>query len=123
MRIQAGWNFRKGQGITDADRNVLMANVQTGAPSARANGQHDAENRVDVLAAIRVDGGQSFVEARARCRGCLQEAACRTWWLESTEALLSPPDFCPNAAFFRAFRPVELHTPAAGPGSGLWPLC
>jgi hypothetical protein len=56
---------------------------------------------VDVLTAVRVDGGLAFVEARAKCRYCLQEAACRDW-LESSEGLPVPPDFCPSASFFRA---------------------
>jgi hypothetical protein len=37
------------------------------------------------------DQRQDVGKARARRRGCLHEAACRTCWLESTEALPSPP--------------------------------
>ena len=65
---------------------------------------------VDVLTAVRVDGGLAFVEARAKCRYCLHEGACRDR-LESCEGLQippeglqMPPDFCPNAGFFRACR-------------------
>jgi hypothetical protein len=57
---------------------------------------------VDVLTAIRADNGQAFFEARAKCRVCLHERDCRNWWLESCEALRQPPNFCPNANFFRA---------------------
>jgi hypothetical protein len=58
---------------------------------------------VDVLAAVRVDGGLAFFEARAKCRFCLHEGTCRGW-LESADGLQMPPDFCPNARFFRACR-------------------
>ena len=55
---------------------------------------------VDVLVAVRANEGQAFVEARAKCRNCLHESACRNW-LESPGTLPFPPDFCPNADFFR----------------------
>jgi Family of unknown function (DUF6455) len=42
---------------------------------------------VDVLAAIRADKGQVFFEARAKCRECPHDVACRDWWLESSEEL------------------------------------
>jgi Family of unknown function (DUF6455) len=58
---------------------------------------------VDVLTAVRVDGGLAFVEARAKCRYCLHEGACRDW-LDSSEGSQMPPDFCPNARFFLACR-------------------
>ena len=54
---------------------------------------------VNVLTAVRVDGGLAFIEARAKCRLCLHEGSCRDW-LESCEGLQTPPDFCPNARFF-----------------------
>jgi hypothetical protein len=56
---------------------------------------------VDVLTAVRVDGGLAFVEARAKCRYCLHEGECQNW-LESSEGPRMPPDFCRNANFFRA---------------------
>ena len=34
---------------------------------------------VDADAALRVDGGLAFSEARAKCRYCLHEEACRRW--------------------------------------------
>ncbi len=58
---------------------------------------------VDVLTAVRVDGGLAFFEARAKCRFCLREGACRDW-LELPEGLQMAPDFCPNAEFFHACR-------------------
>src|ERR1700675_232632 len=57
---------------------------------------------VDVLTAIRADNGQAFFEARTKCRVCPHERDCRNWWLESCETLRLPPNFCPNANFFRA---------------------
>jgi Family of unknown function (DUF6455) len=58
---------------------------------------------VDVLDVIRKDGGQSFVEARSRCRSCACVRICRDWLLVSGDAVPWPPDFCPNAGIFRAF--------------------
>jgi hypothetical protein len=56
---------------------------------------------VDVLTAVRVDGGLAFAEARTKCRYCLHEGACRNW-LDSFKGLQMPPDLCPNASFFLA---------------------
>ena len=56
---------------------------------------------VDVLDVIRKDRGQSFVEARTRCRLCACAGTCRDWLLAPDVALSWPPDFCPNARFFR----------------------
>jgi hypothetical protein len=58
---------------------------------------------VDVLTAVRVDGGLTFIEARDKCRHCLHEDACRDW-LGFSEGLQMPPNFCPNASFFRTLR-------------------
>jgi Family of unknown function (DUF6455) len=57
---------------------------------------------VDVLDVIHKDSGQSFVEARARCRSCAWVRTCRNWLLVSEGAMSRPPDFCPNAGIFRA---------------------
>lgn len=54
---------------------------------------------VDPYRAVSVDGGLAFMEARIKCCYCLHEAACRHW-LDATETLRRPPDFCPNARFF-----------------------
>ncbi len=58
---------------------------------------------VDVLAALRADGGLAFIEARAKCRYCLHEEACRRWLV----APKTPPEFCPNAAFFLSCRSMD----------------
>ena len=55
---------------------------------------------VDPLAAVRVESGEAFFLARAKCRQCLHEDDCRNWWLETSGSL--PPNFCPNADFLRA---------------------
>ena len=54
---------------------------------------------VDLLAAVRA--GDGFVKARANCRECKDEAACRAWLLERSG---EPAEFCPNRAFFTALK-------------------
>jgi hypothetical protein len=66
---------------------------------------------VDVLTAVRLDKGQGFVRARARCRDCLHESECRLW-LDSSPILPLPPNFCPNADFFWTCGLLGVH--------GLW---
>jgi hypothetical protein len=61
---------------------------------------------VQADAAARVDGGLALREARAKCRYCLHEEACRIW-LASAEGLQVPPDFCPNVRFFRSCRIID----------------
>ena len=57
---------------------------------------------IDMVDLIRRDNGQSFAEARAKCRSCMSEMDCRAWLLTSgTIAAASPPEFCPNAALLR----------------------
>lgn len=60
---------------------------------------------VDLLEAIRVDGGLAFIEARAKCRYCEHEEICRRWL--AGEGRRGPEDFCPNAAFFGSVPPEE----------------
>lgn len=71
---------------------------------------------VHVLTAVRADNGQAFFEARAKCRDCLDESDCRNWWLASSEAERLPPNFCPNANFFRACK-REIHALSRNPTS------
>jgi hypothetical protein len=54
---------------------------------------------VDLVAAVRA--GEGFVKARATCRECKDEAACRAWFLEQRG---EPAEFCPNGAFFAALK-------------------
>jgi hypothetical protein len=71
------------------------------------------KSRVDVLTAVRAEGGEAFFLARAKCRDCLHEDDCRNWWLEASESLRLPPNFCPNAVFFRTckreYHPLNKH--------------
>jgi hypothetical protein len=60
---------------------------------------------VDAYTAAHIDGGLAFFEARAKCRFCPDEEACRLWL--ASDELRSPPDFCPNARFFRTCRALE----------------
>jgi hypothetical protein len=60
---------------------------------------------VDVLAALRIDGGLAFIEARAKCRYCVSESACRRWL--ASEGQRASADFCPNSAFFRSCQRAE----------------
>ncbi len=55
---------------------------------------------VNVLDVIDVDGGQSYLRARANCRTCSNKGACNGWLATHSEG--EPQDFCPNANFFRA---------------------
>jgi Family of unknown function (DUF6455) len=58
---------------------------------------------VDLLALIGKDGGQSYVEARAKCRACSCVGTCRDWLLmPDGEQSSEPQDFCPNSGLFRA---------------------
>jgi len=58
--------------------------------------------RLDVkpAVAVRIDRGMAWYEARTRCIDCLEDHRCARW-LEYTAGSVSPPDFCPNAQFFR----------------------
>ena len=57
---------------------------------------------VDPLALIGKDGGQSYVEARAKCRACPCVGTCRDWLLvPEGKPASEPQDFCPNSDLFR----------------------
>ncbi|MFC0208129.1 DUF6455 family protein [Chelativorans intermedius] len=58
---------------------------------------------VDPVAAARTSGGVEMAQARNVCLQCLEHRECRDW-LANTQDLQPPPDFCPNALFFRRFR-------------------
>ena len=57
---------------------------------------------VGVLDAVDVDGGQSYVRARANCLRCTCTLVCRDWLAEHSQG--APQDFCPNSNFFRAIK-------------------
>ena len=54
---------------------------------------------VNPAVAVRIDRGAAFYDARTKCIGCPSGGSCRCW-LTSSEAAVTPPDFCPIAAFF-----------------------
>jgi hypothetical protein len=54
---------------------------------------------VELIAAVRA--GEGFVKARANCRDCKDEGACRDWFLEGSG---EPAEFCPNTEFFAALK-------------------
>ena len=54
---------------------------------------------VDLVDAVRT--GDGFVKARANCRQCKDEAACRAWFLEQHG---EPAEFCPNGGFFASLK-------------------
>ena len=56
---------------------------------------------VNPAVAARVDQGAAWFEARTNCISSCHEHVCRNW-LERSERLSMPPDFCPNAEFFRS---------------------
>ena len=56
---------------------------------------------VNLVVAVRVDQGAAWYEARTNCISCCHEHECRNW-LECSEGLPMPPDFCRNAEFFRS---------------------
>ena len=57
---------------------------------------------VDLVAAVRA--GDGFVRARANCRDCPREAACRAWFLERSG---EQAEFCPNGEFFASLKAEE----------------
>jgi hypothetical protein len=57
---------------------------------------------VDLLEAIDVDGGQSYVRARLNCHGCVCKEECRDWLSEHEHR--QSPSFCPNAGFFQSLK-------------------
>lgn len=53
---------------------------------------------VNPLSAARLDKGEAIIEARHNCLMCPNLGACHNW-MEASEGLPVPPDFCPNKDF------------------------
>jgi hypothetical protein len=70
----------------------------------RRNGLMDLmmkKRGVDADVAREMDGGLALLEARAKCRYCRKEEACRRWL--TLKAPRTSPGFCPNTSFFGMF--------------------
>lgn len=59
-----------------------------------------AHAHLDAAAAVRLDRGMAWYEARSKCIACDHERQCRLWLERNDLAPESPPQ-CPNADFFR----------------------
>ncbi len=64
--------------------------------------------------AVRIDKGNAWYEARTKCVSCWHEYECRNW-LEGSEVLQGPTDFCPNVAFFQRCARTSAHAQSAAP--------
>jgi len=62
--------------------------------------------RVSPLTAARVDGGMAWYEARTKCIFCRRENECADW-LEGSEGIGNPRQFCPNVEFFEQCAPAS----------------
>jgi hypothetical protein len=60
--------------------------------------QKQLRRRYELMNRMMQKRGLAFLQARAKCRYCLHEEACRRWL--TIRAPRTSPDFCPNAAFF-----------------------
>ena len=69
---------------------------------------------VNAITATRIDGGMAWCEARAKCIFCRHEEECRNW-LDGSEALREPPDFCPIVEFFRWCADTDAHDDPPAP--------
>jgi len=75
----------------------------------QARRMHDMMDRLNVDAGklVRLDQGDAYAAARARCLTCCETERCLNW-LETPPADNDQPDFCPN---------VELLKMVASPGN------
>ena len=75
---------------------------------------------VNPAIAARVDKGEAWYEARTNCISCCHECECRNW-LECSEGLPMPPDFCPNVEFFRRCTETDARDLLSAPGTDALP--
>ena len=71
----------------------------------RAVRMHQMMDRLDVdsCALARLQNGEVYMEARARCLACVASGACLRW-LDGYRLEGAGPDFCPNLLTFRPFQ-------------------
>lgn len=55
--------------------------------------------KIDLRRAARLNQGDAISAAHRNCLDCQNTAECRNW-IEASEGLPLPPDFCPNKPFF-----------------------
>jgi hypothetical protein len=85
-----------------APRSLQSQSWASFAESLRKQGLMDemmVVQHVDLIAAVRA--GPGFVRARANCRNCTCDGACRDWFLEGSHR---EADFCPNLDFFASLK-------------------
>ena len=70
-----------------------------------ASRMHEMMQRLDVVPAklARLQGGDAYAEARARCLSCGTADKCLRWLDEETPPG-KRPEFCPNLSLFEACR-------------------
>ncbi len=54
---------------------------------------------IDPGSATVLENKKTFIDARDNCASCAEVDTCRNW-LDASEALPLPPEFCPNSAYF-----------------------
>lgn len=54
---------------------------------------------INITSASKLDRGDAIKCAHDRCFECRHSRECRNW-LEASDGLPLPPDFCPNREFF-----------------------
>ncbi|WP_108681188.1 DUF6455 family protein [Methyloceanibacter sp. wino2] len=57
---------------------------------------------VEQFDVVDLDGGQSYIRARANCHACECKDACTNWLAAHTAG--DPQPFCPNATLFQAVK-------------------
>jgi hypothetical protein len=58
--------------------------------------------RLDAAAAVRIENGAAWYEARTRCIACCNDLKCKDWLARSgAEAARELPEFCLNVEFLR----------------------
>jgi hypothetical protein len=72
----------------------------------QATRMHEVMERLDVdcAALARVDRGQVYAQARARCLTCGTSDQCLRWLDGQTPLKGQAPSFCPNRRLFEAFK-------------------
>lgn len=75
----------------------------------RARRMHELMERLRVNPGVlaRMEGGEAYAKARARCFFCGTSDKCLRW-LDQPAGRHGRPEFCPNLSLFEAARPKEV---------------